>query len=29
MTFFYVRTGRLWPVIVAHSLMDFAGLAGG
>jgi CAAX protease family protein len=28
MTFFYVRTGRLWPVIVAHSLLDFAGLAG-
>jgi membrane protease YdiL (CAAX protease family) len=27
-TLFYVRTGRLWPVIVAHSLLDFTGLAG-
>jgi uncharacterized protein len=27
-TLFYVRTGRLWPVIVAHALLDFAGLAG-
>lgn len=28
MTFFYVRTGRLWPVIVAHSIEDFVALAG-
>ncbi len=27
-TLFYVQTGRLWPVIVAHSLLDFTGLAG-
>lgn len=24
---FYVRTGRLWPVIVAHALTDVAGFA--
>jgi uncharacterized protein len=23
---YYVRTGRLWPVIVAHSALDFVGL---
>jgi len=27
-TLFYVRTGRLWPVIVGHSIVDFVGLAG-
>ena len=27
MTFFYVRTGRLWPVIFAHALLDFVALA--
>src|SRR4029077_2739147 len=27
-TLFYVKTGRLWPVIVAHTIMDFVGLAG-
>jgi uncharacterized protein len=24
----YIRTGRLWPVVVAHGLFDFAALAG-
>jgi len=28
MTLVYVRTGRLWPIIVAHALLDFVGLAG-
>jgi membrane protease YdiL (CAAX protease family) len=27
-TLVYVRTGRLWPVIVGHSIADFVGLAG-
>jgi membrane protease YdiL (CAAX protease family) len=26
-TFWYVRTGRLWPLIVAHMVLDFIGLA--
>jgi membrane protease YdiL (CAAX protease family) len=26
MTLVYVKMGRLWPVIVAHGLLDFAGL---
>jgi membrane protease YdiL (CAAX protease family) len=24
----YIRTGRLWPLVVAHALFDFAGLNG-
>jgi membrane protease YdiL (CAAX protease family) len=24
---YYYRTGRLWPVIVAHGLVDFLALA--
>jgi membrane protease YdiL (CAAX protease family) len=28
MSFAYVKTGRLWPVIVAHATEDFLGLAG-
>jgi uncharacterized protein len=27
-TIFYVRTGRLWPLILAHVLLDFIALAG-
>ena len=27
MTLFYVRTGRLWPVVLAHGLLDFVALA--
>jgi membrane protease YdiL (CAAX protease family) len=27
MALWYSRTGRLWPVIVAHAVTDFAGLA--
>lgn len=27
-TLFYVKTGRLWPVIVAHALLDFLALGG-
>lgn len=26
--YWYARTGRLWPVIVAHAVMDFVGLIG-
>jgi membrane protease YdiL (CAAX protease family) len=26
-TLFYVKTGRLWPVVVAHSILDFMALA--
>ena len=26
-TLVYVKMGRLWPVIVAHGLLDFVGLA--
>jgi membrane protease YdiL (CAAX protease family) len=25
--YWYVRTGRLWPLIVAHALLDFISLA--
>jgi membrane protease YdiL (CAAX protease family) len=25
--YWFARTGRLWPLIVAHALTDFAGLA--
>jgi membrane protease YdiL (CAAX protease family) len=24
--YWYARTGRLWPVVIAHGLLDFAGL---
>jgi membrane protease YdiL (CAAX protease family) len=24
--YWYVRSGRLWPLIVAHGLIDFIGL---
>jgi uncharacterized protein len=24
----YIRTGRLWPLVIAHALFDFAGLNG-
>ncbi len=27
-TIVYVRLGRLWPVVVAHAVLDFAGLSG-
>jgi len=25
-TYWYARTGRLWPVVLAHALFDVAGL---
>jgi hypothetical protein len=25
-TFFYIRTGRLWPLIVAHALLEAVAL---
>lgn len=28
MTLFYVRSGRLWPVVLAHGLLDLVGLSG-
>jgi membrane protease YdiL (CAAX protease family) len=27
-TFAYVRLGRLWPIIVAHAILDFLALSG-
>ncbi|MBZ5782336.1 hypothetical protein K8366_25560 [Klebsiella aerogenes] len=27
-TLLYVRLGRLWPVIVAHAVVDFVALIG-
>jgi membrane protease YdiL (CAAX protease family) len=25
--YWYARTGRLWPAVIAHGLLDFFGLA--